>query len=75
MGADKAGDRSAAGAAIGRPKLKPDRASVVRKAWDCLLDFIIATWLGVLDRLTPLPETEVDRAIREEGERLRKAFR
>jgi hypothetical protein len=28
----------------------------------------------VLDRLAPLPETPVDRAIREEGERLRKAF-
>jgi hypothetical protein len=30
--------------------------------------------LGLLDRLAPLPETPVDRAIREEGERLRKAF-
>jgi hypothetical protein len=29
----------------------------------------------VLDRIAPLPETPVDRAIREEGERLRKAFR
>jgi hypothetical protein len=45
----------------------------VRDAWDRLLDFVIATWLGVLDRLAPLPETPVDRAIREEGERLRKA--
>jgi hypothetical protein len=30
--------------------------------------------LWVLDRLAPMPETRVDRAIREEGERLRKAF-
>jgi hypothetical protein len=30
--------------------------------------------LTVLDRLSPMPETAVDRAIREEGERLRKAF-
>ncbi len=30
--------------------------------------------LTVLDRLAPLPETPTDRAIREEGERLRKAF-
>jgi hypothetical protein len=36
----------------------------VREAWDRLLDFAIAAWLGVLDRLAPLPETEVDRAIR-----------
>jgi hypothetical protein len=74
MGADKAGNRSAAGAAIGRAKLKPRRASVVREAWDRLLDFVIATWLGLLDRLAPRPETAVDRAIRKEGERLRKAF-
>jgi hypothetical protein len=46
----------------------------MREAWDRLLDFAIAAWLGLLDRLAPLPETEVDRAIREEGERLRKAF-
>jgi hypothetical protein len=55
-------------------KLKQRRASVVREAWDRLHDFFIAAWLGMLDRLAPLPETEVDRAIREEGERLRKAF-
>jgi len=55
-------------------KLKPRRASVVREVWDRLLDFAIATWLGLLDRMAPLPETEVDRAIREEGERLRKAL-
>jgi hypothetical protein len=30
--------------------------------------------LSVLDWLSPLPETPTDRAIREEGERLRKAF-
>jgi hypothetical protein len=30
--------------------------------------------LGLLDRVSPPPETLVDRAIREEGERLRRAF-
>ena len=30
--------------------------------------------LSVLDWLSPLPETPTDRAIREEGERLREAF-
>jgi hypothetical protein len=30
--------------------------------------------LTVLDWLAPLPESSTDRAIREEGERLRKAF-
>jgi hypothetical protein len=30
--------------------------------------------LTVLDWLAPLPETPTDRAIREQGERLRKAF-
>jgi len=30
--------------------------------------------LSVLDWLLPLPETPIDRAIREEGERLRRAF-
>jgi hypothetical protein len=47
---------------------------MLREAWDRVLDFAIATWLGVLDWLAPLPETDVDRAIREEGERLRRAF-
>jgi hypothetical protein len=74
MGADQNGDRGDAGAPIGQAKLKPRRASVAREAWDRLLDFAIATWFGVLDRLAPLPETAVDWAIREEGERLRKAF-
>jgi hypothetical protein len=46
----------------------------VRGAWDRLLDLVVEIRLWVLDRLAPLPETEVDRAIREEGERLRKAF-
>jgi hypothetical protein len=46
----------------------------VREAWDRVLDFIIATRVGVLDRLVPLRETPFDRTIREEGERLRKAF-
>jgi hypothetical protein len=32
---------------MGDAQLKPRRASVVREAWDSLLDFIIATWLGV----------------------------
>jgi hypothetical protein len=33
-----------------------------------------ASRLSVLDWVAPLPETPVDQAIREEGERLRKAF-
>jgi hypothetical protein len=33
----------------------------VRNAWDGLLDFIIAAWLGLLDLLAPLPETPIDR--------------
>jgi hypothetical protein len=70
----RVGDRSAAGAGIVQAKLKLPRASVVREAWDRLLDFAIATWFGLLDRLAPLPETAVDQAIREEGERPRKAF-
>jgi hypothetical protein len=74
MGADKAGDRGAAGAAMRQAKLKQRRASVVREAWDRLLDFAVAAWFSLLDRLAPLPETEVDRAIREYGEQLRKAF-
>jgi hypothetical protein len=39
-----------------------------------VLDYVIATWFGVLDRLAPPTETPVDRAIREKGERLRNAF-
>jgi hypothetical protein len=74
MGADQNGDRGDTGAPIGQAKLKPRRASVVREAWDRLLDFAIAAWLGAIDRFAPLHETPVDRAIREEGERLRKAF-
>jgi hypothetical protein len=46
----------------------------MRAVWDRLLDFAIAARLGILDWLAPLPETPVDRAIREEGERRRKAF-
>jgi hypothetical protein len=38
-------------------------------------DYLLtAARLWVLDRLAPLPETPVDRAISEEGERLRRAF-
>jgi hypothetical protein len=38
-------------------------------------DYLLtAARLWVLDRLSPPEETPVDRAIREEGERLRKAF-
>jgi hypothetical protein len=73
MGANKAGDRSAAGA--GQWKVELRVRPVMRDVWDQLLDFIIATWLGVLDRfLAPRLETAVDRAIRDEGERLRTAF-
>jgi hypothetical protein len=64
----------AAGAAGGQAKLKPRRAPMVRDAWDGFLDLAIAAWLGLLDRVAPMPETAVDRAIREEGERLRRAF-
>ncbi len=32
------------------------------------------TRLTVLDWVAPLPETPTDRAVREEGERIRKAF-
>jgi hypothetical protein len=46
----------------------------LRAAWDRVLDFLIDARFGVLDRLAPLPETPVDRAISEEGERLRRAF-
>jgi hypothetical protein len=43
--------------------------------WDRLLDFAVATWLGLLrNRFAPLSETPVDGAIREAGERLRRAF-
>jgi hypothetical protein len=45
----------------------------MRDVWDRLLDFAVATKLGVIDRVLPRPETPVDRAIREEGERPRKA--
>jgi hypothetical protein len=47
---------------------------VVREASDRLLDFFIAAWLGLLDRVAPPRETRVDRAIREEGEGLRRAL-
>jgi hypothetical protein len=46
----------------------------LRAAWDRVLDFAIEAWLAVLDRVAPIPESPIDRAIREEGERLRKAF-
>jgi hypothetical protein len=54
--------------------LKPRRALVAREAWHRLLDLAVESWLWVLDRLVPMPETPVDWAIREEGERLRRAF-
>jgi hypothetical protein len=37
-----------------------------------MLDLAIEVGLGVLDRVAPLPETPVDRVIREEGRRLRR---
>ena len=38
-------------------------------------DYLLtAARLWVLDRLAPMPETPIGRAIREEGERLRRAF-
>jgi len=39
-----------------------------------LLDLVIAAGFGIVDRLAPPRETPVHRAIREEGERLRRAF-
>ena len=42
-------------------------------AWDWLAGGALSVRLSILDRLFPVPETPVDRAIREEGERLRKA--
>jgi hypothetical protein len=45
-----------------------------RRAWDWLLDQLIAAGLGILDWLEPKPEAPVDQAIREAGERLRKVF-
>jgi hypothetical protein len=45
-----------------------------RRAWDWLLDLVTLAGLGVLDWLAPLQETPVDWAIRDEGERLRRAF-
>jgi hypothetical protein len=74
MGAHQAGDRGTSGAAVGQGELTLRAASALREAWDRLLDLVIGIWLRVLDRVAPLPETDVDHAIREEGERLRKAF-
>jgi hypothetical protein len=45
-----------------------------RNARDCLLGQVIAAGFGILDLLSPLPETPTDPAIREEGARLREAF-
>jgi hypothetical protein len=42
--------------------------------WDRLLDAVIEIRLGILDWVTPHEVTPADRAIREEGERLRRAF-
>ena len=41
---------------------------------DWLRDLPVSIELTVLARLFPARETPIDRAIREEGERLRKAF-
>jgi hypothetical protein len=49
-------------------------STAARRARDWLLDQVTATGVGILDRLAPRREMPVDRAIREEGERLRKAF-
>jgi hypothetical protein len=42
--------------------------------WDWLAGVALSTRLAIFDWLFPMPETPVDRAIRKEGERLRKAF-
>jgi hypothetical protein len=47
---------------------------MLSEAWDRLVEFAIECGLGIFDRLGPRRETPVDRAIREEGERLRRAF-
>jgi hypothetical protein len=39
-------------------------------AWNRAFDLVIIAGLALLDRIAPLPEAEIDRAIREEGERL-----
>jgi hypothetical protein len=73
--ADQAGDRGAPGFPDGQAPLISNRVvRFVAGVWDHLLDVIIETGFGILDWLAPPPETEVDRAIREEGERLRQAF-
>jgi hypothetical protein len=54
-------------------KLNPRRASAVRQVWDRLLDFTVATGFGELTLLVRPPEMAVDRAIREQRERPRKA--
>jgi hypothetical protein len=46
MGADKAGNRSAAGAEQWQVELRVRQ--VMRAAWDRFLDFFIAAWLGLL---------------------------
>jgi hypothetical protein len=67
MAADHLGNQGAGCTNVRQVELK------LRDAWDCVLDFAIAIWLGVIDRVSPRPETPVDLAIREEGERLHKA--
>jgi hypothetical protein len=51
-----------------------DPSTAARRARDWLLDQVTAIGLGILDWLAPRRETPADRAIREEGKRLRKAF-
>ncbi len=81
MDADQAGDWGAASATAGAGALSADRMIAAALRWlFWLLVYTMSYWLTtarlwLLDRwLGPFPETPTDRAIREEGERLRKAF-
>jgi len=49
--------------------------SRLARIFDWLRDLPLGAGLRVLDRIAgPAPETPVDRGVREEGERIRKAF-
>ena len=75
MEADQAGDQGAGGDAERQAALIGRRiVRAMLSVWDRLIDALIESGLGILDWITPHVETPVDRAIREEGERLRRAF-
>jgi hypothetical protein len=81
MDADQAGDWGVASATAGSGELSGGRmipvalVRLLRRVVDAVGYHFTHVRLRLLDRiLGPLPETHTDRAIREEGERLRKAF-